>query len=81
MAQIITFTTMVSQAAIRDVGRVLEVPLRDIDLLAKLVPSTRGSKLDDALKEVPDFRKAYETKRGSRSSSMWRERSRACRAT
>src|SRR5258708_24888458 len=38
VAQIITFTTMASKAAIRDVGRVLEVPLRDTDRLAKLVP-------------------------------------------
>jgi DNA polymerase-3 subunit alpha len=63
VAQIITFTTMASKAAIRDVGRVLEVPLRDTDMLAKLVPVYQGrsKSLDDALKEVPDFRKAYET--------------------
>src|SRR2546430_6319619 len=38
VAQIITFTPIASKAAIRDVGRVLEVPLRDTDRLAKLVP-------------------------------------------
>ena len=62
-AQIITFTTMASKAAIRDVGRVLEVPLRDTDRLAKLVPVWQGrsKSLDDALKEVPEFREAYES--------------------
>src|ERR1700694_3236159 len=63
VAQIITFTTMASKAAIRDVGRVLEVPLRDTDRLAKLIPVYQGrsKSLDDAIKEVPDFREAYES--------------------
>jgi DNA polymerase-3 subunit alpha len=62
VAQIITFTTMASKAAIRDVGRVLEVPLRDTDRLAKLVPVWQGrsKSLDDTLKEVAEFREAYE---------------------
>src|ERR1700730_16147063 len=49
VAQIITFTTMASKAAIRDVGRVLEVPLRDTDRLAKLIPVWQGRSktLDD----------------------------------
>jgi DNA polymerase-3 subunit alpha len=63
VAQIITFTTMASKAAIRDVGRVLEVPLRDTDRLAKLVPVWQGrsKSLDDTIKEVPEFREAYES--------------------
>jgi DNA polymerase-3 subunit alpha len=63
VAQIITFTTMASKAAIRDVGRVLEVPLRDTDRLAKLVPVWQGrsKSLDDAMKEVSDLREAYES--------------------
>src|SRR5438132_886713 len=63
VAQIITFTTMASKAAIRDVGRVLEVPLRDTDRLAKLVPVWQGrsKSLDDAIKEVPEFREAYQS--------------------
>ena len=63
VAQIITFTTMASKAAIRDVGRVLEVPLRDCDRLAKLVPVYQGrsKSLEDAVKEVPEFREAYES--------------------
>src|SRR6202011_2323948 len=63
VAQIITFTTMASKAAIRDVGRVLEVPLRDTDRLAKLVPVYQGrsKSLEDTIKEVPEFREAYES--------------------
>src|SRR2546423_14096936 len=63
VAQIITFTTMASKAAIRDVGRVLDVPLKECDRLSKLVPVWQGrsKSLDDALKEVPDFREAYES--------------------
>ena len=65
VAQIITFTTMASKAAIRDVGRVLEVPLKETDRLAKLVPVYQGRSkaLGDALKEVPEFRDAYESGR------------------
>jgi len=63
VAQIITFTTMASKAAIRDVGRVLEVPLRDTDRLAKLVPVWQGRSktLEDTIKEVAEFREAYES--------------------
>ncbi|TMC80312.1 MAG: DNA polymerase III subunit alpha, partial [Chloroflexi bacterium] len=63
VAQIITFTTMASKAAIRDVGRVLEVPLRDTDRLAKLVPVWQGRSktLEDTVKEIPEFREAYES--------------------
>ncbi len=62
VAQIVTFTTMASKAAIRDVGRVLEVPLKETDRLAKLVPVHQGrsKSLEDAIKEVPEFREAYE---------------------
>jgi DNA polymerase-3 subunit alpha len=62
VAQIITFTTMASKAAIRDVGRVLEVPLKETDRLSKMVPVHQGrsKSLDDAIKEVPEFRESYE---------------------
>src|SRR5256714_1000881 len=63
VAQIITFTTMASKAAIRDLGRVLEVPLRDTDRLARLVPVWQGRSktLEDTIKEVPEFREAYQS--------------------
>ena len=62
VAQIITFTTMASKAAIRDVGRVLDVPLKECDRLAKLVPVHQGrsKSLSDAIREIPDLREAYE---------------------
>ena len=63
VAQIITFTTMASKAALRDVGRVLEVPLKETDRLSKLVPVHQGrsKSLEDTIKEVPEFRDAYES--------------------
>ncbi|MBO0745687.1 MAG: DNA polymerase III subunit alpha, partial [Candidatus Dormibacteraeota bacterium] len=62
VAQIATFTTMASKAAIRDVGRVLGVPLKETDRLAKLVPIDQGrsKSLGDALESVHEFREAYE---------------------
>ena len=60
VAQIITFGTMAARAAIRDVGRVLNVPLPDVDRLAKLVPATIGITLERALAESRDLRDLYE---------------------
>jgi DNA polymerase-3 subunit alpha len=67
VAQIITFGTMAARAAIRDVGRVLEVPLPDVDRLAKLVPATVGITLDRALNEVRDLHDLYESEPWARS--------------
>jgi DNA polymerase III subunit alpha len=39
VAQIVTFGTMASRTAVRDVGRALDIPLRDIDVVAKKIPS------------------------------------------
>jgi len=63
VAQIITFTTMASKAAIRDVGRALKVPLAETDRLSKLVPVHQGrsKSLDAALVEVSELRQAYES--------------------
>ncbi|MCK5780576.1 MAG: DNA polymerase III subunit alpha [Psychrilyobacter sp.] len=59
VAQIITFGTMKARAAIRDVGRVLGVPLSKVDKLAKLIP--QFSSLNNAIKNVKEFKLAYET--------------------
>jgi DNA polymerase-3 subunit alpha len=67
VAQIITFGTMAARAAIRDVGRVLDVPLPDVDRLAKLVPATIGITLDRALNEARDLHDLYETEPWARS--------------
>ncbi|MFZ0217630.1 MAG: DNA polymerase III subunit alpha [Candidatus Dormiibacterota bacterium] len=62
VAQIATFTTMASKAAIRDVGRVLGVPLKETDRLAKLIPVDQGrsKSLGEALETVPELKEAYE---------------------
>ncbi|HBG26750.1 MAG: DNA polymerase III subunit alpha [Planctomycetes bacterium GWF2_41_51] len=60
IAQIITFGTMKARAVIRDVCRVLDVPLAEADRLAKLVPSSLGITLEDALAQEPDLKAAYE---------------------
>ena len=60
VAQICTFGTMAAKAALKDVGRVLDIPLDRVNAMAKLVPARLGATLDDALTEVPEFRKEYE---------------------
>ncbi|MBP6977838.1 MAG: DNA polymerase III subunit alpha [Lentimicrobiaceae bacterium] len=55
VAQIITFGTMAARSAIRDVGRVLKVPLEDVDKIAKLVPEKPGVTLMKAFKDVPEL--------------------------
>ena len=60
VAQIITFGTMKARAVIRDICRVKDVPLREADRLAKLIPDSLGVTLDRALKTEPQLKQAYE---------------------
>jgi DNA polymerase-3 subunit alpha len=60
VAQIITFGTLGAKAAIRDVGRALDIPLGEVDNVARLVPGGPGVKLDTALGQVADLRQMYE---------------------
>ncbi|MHC4424209.1 MAG: DNA polymerase III subunit alpha, partial [Planctomycetota bacterium] len=60
VAQIITFGTMKARAVIRDVCRVLAVPLAEADRLAKLVPTSLDMTLDKALKTEPQLKQACE---------------------
>jgi len=60
VAQIITFGTLKARAAIRDVARVLEMPLSDADKLAKLVPEELKMTLDKALEQEPDLKDWYD---------------------
>jgi DNA polymerase-3 subunit alpha len=60
VAQIITFGTLGAKAAIRDVGRALDIPLGEVDKVARLVPSGPGVKLERALGEVAELRQMYE---------------------
>jgi DNA polymerase-3 subunit alpha len=59
VAQIITFGTMAAKAAIKDVGRAMDMPYSDVDRIAKMVPTTLNIKLDDALQESPPLQEAY----------------------
>lgn len=61
VAQIVTFGTMAARSAIRDVGRVLKLPLSDTDRLAKMVPEMPGITLQKAYSENPDLNKARQT--------------------
>jgi DNA polymerase-3 subunit alpha len=60
VAQIITFGTMAARAAVRDAGRVLEIPYGVVDKLAKLIPEGPGQTLADCLKSG-DLKTAYDT--------------------
>src|SRR5437764_1317279 len=61
VAQIITFGTMAAKAAIKDVGRAMDVPYADVDRIAKMVPTTLNIKLETAIKESPALQQAYES--------------------
>ena len=57
VSQIITFGTMKARAAIRDVGRVLEVPLPEVDRIAKMIPPVGPeATIDGALEKIPQLR-------------------------
>ncbi len=57
VAQIITFGTMAAKSSIKDVARVLDLPLIESDRLSKLVPTVPGMTLDKAFKEEPALEK------------------------
>ena len=63
VAQIITFGTLGARAAIRDVGRVMDIPLPEVDRIAKVVPSIPGKpvKIPEALETVPSLQEAYQS--------------------
>ncbi len=60
VAQIITFGTMAARAAVRDAGRVLEIPYGTVDRIAKLIPEGPGQTLDACLRSGQDLKAAYE---------------------
>jgi DNA polymerase-3 subunit alpha len=61
VAQIITFGTLKARAAVRDVARVMEIPLVEADKLAKLIPEQLGMTLDQALIDEPELKKLYDS--------------------
>jgi DNA polymerase III subunit alpha len=61
VAHIITFGTMAARSSVRDVARVLDLPLPEADRIAKLVPETIGISLEDAFKEVRELKEIKES--------------------
>jgi len=59
VAQIITYGSMAARTSIQDVGRVLDMPLSDVNALKKLVPETLGITLRGAIDQVPELKAIY----------------------
>jgi len=60
VAQIITFGTMAARAAIRDVGRAMNIPYSDVDKVAKLVPMELHVTIEKALNDAPELKEQYD---------------------
>ncbi|HEY5659578.1 MAG TPA: DNA polymerase III subunit alpha [Gaiellaceae bacterium] len=60
VAQIITFSTMAARAAVRDAGRVLEIPYGVVDKIAKAIPEGPGQTLDACLKPGQELKQLYD---------------------
>ena len=60
VAQIITFGSMAARAAIKDVGRAMDMPYGDVDRIAKMVPNQLNIKLEQAVHDSPQLQEAYE---------------------
>ncbi len=64
VCQIITFGTLASRAAIKDVGRALDMPYAEVDRISKLIPPPvrgRNVSIGQALEQVPELRRETET--------------------
>ena len=55
VSKVATFATLGAKAAIKDVGRALEMPLENVQKLTELIPPMPGITLDEALEQVPEF--------------------------
>jgi DNA polymerase-3 subunit alpha len=60
VAQIVTFGTMAARAAIRDVGRVMNVSYADTDAVAKQIPTALNMTIDEALKLSKPLKEQYD---------------------
>ncbi|NLU44739.1 MAG: DNA polymerase III subunit alpha [Acholeplasmataceae bacterium] len=56
VAQIITFGTLAAKAAVKDVGRALDVPLSTVNQVNKMIPNVPGTTLKEALKNSKELR-------------------------
>lgn len=61
VAQIVTFGTMAARAAVRDVGRAMDIPYAVCDRIAKLIPQELKITIDQSLSKVPELKKEYDS--------------------
>src|SRR5437763_1683980 len=64
VCQIVTFGTLASKAAIKDVGRALDMPYAEVDRISKMIPPPvrgRNVSIEQAIEQVPELRKQMET--------------------
>jgi DNA polymerase-3 subunit alpha len=74
-AQIITYGTLGAKAALRDVGRVLEIPLSDVDRVAKLIPSLPvGTTIAQAIERVGELKQIHDGDARLRELLTWAQK-------
>lgn len=64
VAQIITYSTIAARGAIRDVGRVMNIPLAEVDRVAKMIPGLQQGKsptIAETLEKSPELRSVYDS--------------------
>ena len=61
VVQIVTFGTMAARGVIRDVGRVMDLPYAQCDMIAKMIPEELNITIDKALKMNPELKNLYNT--------------------
>ncbi len=61
VSQIVTFGTMAARAAVRDVGRAMDIPYATCDKIAKLIPQSIGMTISRALEGSKELKGLYET--------------------
>ncbi len=66
VAQIVTFGTMAARAAVRDVGRALDIPYSDCDKIAKMIPQELKITIDAALQKSQELKNEYESNETTR---------------
>jgi DNA polymerase-3 subunit alpha len=72
VCQIITFGTMASRGVLRDVGRVLDFPIADVDKLCKKVPQGPGASLQAALESDAELKQIRDSSRSTNACSTCR---------
>lgn len=75
VAQIITYGTLGAKAALRDIGRVLEIPLSEVDKVAKLIPTLPvGTTIASALERVPELKQIHDSNPEMQNLITWAQK-------